>query len=99
MGLSQPLPIEHTQGVAPSLTDPRRSRIGILVPNFSSRAITADSSWCACFPKSCNPPSKSLGTAGQEPLQGTKEARLNTNKPSPLSLAPNAVNPVIKEII
>lgn len=55
--LSQPLPSEHAQGVAPSLTDPRRSRIGILVPNFSSRAVTADSSWCACFPKSCNPPS------------------------------------------
>lgn len=76
---------EHIQGFLLSLTDPRRNRMGTLVPNFSSRALTADSSWYACFPKSCKPPSESLGTAKQEALKYTKKTKFNRHTNQVLS--------------
>lgn len=41
-----------TGTITDTLTDPRRNKIGILIPNFSCRMSTADSSWNACGPKS-----------------------------------------------
>lgn len=41
------------------LTDPRRNKIGTPIPNFSPKMLTADKSWNACWPKSCDISSES----------------------------------------
>lgn len=50
---------EKYNGSKRRLTDPRRNKIGIPMPNLPPKMVTADKSWNACGPKSCNISSES----------------------------------------